>query len=195
MADARPVGPTWVCALCALMFGPLPAAVEAEPRRESLSLFVGQMTDNRWNEIFLEPDTVRTRDARAVGVSVAREWSWPGFGFYGIEGSLLRHDGEQRHWEVSAPFYLRSLQPEAVWLPSLAYGIGLSHATDIPESEVAQKGGSTRTLVMWFIELEFGGAHAETRPYLRLHHRSDAFGLFTPDTGSNVLALGVRQDF
>lgn len=153
------------------------------------------MTDNTWQDILVEPDTVSTRDARVVGVSVSREWAWPGFGFFGIEGAVLRHFGEQRHWEISVPFYVRSLRPEPVWLPNLAYGLGLSHATAVPESEVARRDESLRTLAMWFIELEFGGAQAEIRPYLRLHHRSDAFGLFPTDTGSNVLVLGIRRDF
>jgi hypothetical protein len=71
----------------------------------------------------------------------------------------------------------------------------VSYAGDVPESEVARRDESQRTLATWFIELEFGGAQAITRPYLRLHHRSDAFGLFPVDTGSNVLALGLRRDF
>ncbi|MGS4946361.1 hypothetical protein ACVDG3_12840 [Meridianimarinicoccus sp. RP-17] len=167
----------------------------ADLPRDSASAFAGQMTDNTWQDILIETDTVRSRDAQAVGVSVSREWAWPGVGFYGVEGTLLRHFGEQEHWEIAVPVYLRSLRPDPVWLPSLAYGLGLSHATDVPESEIARRGESQRTLAMWFIELEFGGAPSQTRPYLRLHHRSDAFGLFPVDTGSNVLVLGVRRDF
>lgn len=181
--------------LCTLVCGLWLSSVRADPPRGSVSFFVGQMTNNTWHDIIFEADTVSTRDARAVGVSISREWSWPGFGFYGVEASVLRHFGEQEHWEVSVPLYLRSLRPDPFWLPSLAYGLGLSHAGDVPESEVARRDDSQRTLAMWFIELEFGGAHANTRPYLRLHHRSDAFGLFPTDTGSNVLALGLRRDF
>jgi hypothetical protein len=153
------------------------------------------MMDNTWQDILFEANTLRTRDAQLAGVSVSREWAWPRFGYIGIEASVMRHFGEQDHWELSVPLYLRSLRPERVWLPSLAYGLGVSYAGDVPESEVARRDESQRTLATWFIELEFGGAQAITRPYLRLHHRSDAFGLFPVDTGSNVLALGLRRDF
>jgi hypothetical protein len=181
--------------LCALMMAALAVTARADQPRDSASLFVGQMTDNTWQDILIEPDTVRTRDAQVAGISASREWAWPGFGYVGIEGSLMRHFGEQDHWELAVPLYLRSLRPEPVWLPSLAYGLGLSYAGDVPESEVARRDESQRTLAMWFIELEFGGAQADTRPYFRLHHRSDAFGLFPADTGSNVLLLGLRRDF
>jgi len=170
-------------------------AVCAGAPRASGALSFGPMTDNTWQDILMEPGTVRTRDARTVGVSVSREWTWPRFGFVGIDASLLRHLGEQRHWEVSVPVYLRSLRPAHAWVPSLAYGLGLSHASAVPDSEIARRGESRRTLAMWFMELEFGGAAADTRPYLRLHHRSDAFGLFPTDTGSNVILLGLRRDF
>lgn len=187
--------PTGAARSIAAALSLLAAPAHSDVPRDSASLFVGQMTDNTWQDILFEADTVRTRDAQAVGVSVSREWAWPRFGFFGVEASLLRHFGEQRHWEIAVPVYLRSLRPDPVWLPSLAYGLGVSHAGDVPESEVARRDDSQRTLATWFIELEFGGAQAETRPYLRLHHRSDAFGLFPTDTGSNVLVLGVRRDF
>lgn len=163
--------------------------------RTSASVYVGQMTDNTWQDILFETDTVTTRDARVAGLSVSREWPWPRFGSVGVEAALMRHSGEQNHWELSVPLYLRSLRPDPFWLPSLAYGLGLSYATDVPESEIARRDASQRTLATWFIELEFGGRAARTRPYLRLHHRSDAFGLFPTDTGSNVLMLGLRRDF
>lgn len=109
------------CAVAAFVAFVLSTACAwADLPRSSASVFAGPMMDNTWQDILFEANTLRTRDAQLAGVSVSREWAWPRFGYIGIEASVMRHFGEQDHWELSVPLYLRSLRPERVWLPSLA---------------------------------------------------------------------------
>lgn len=183
---ARP-GP----ALAVLALWAAPAA--GEPR-DSLSVSLGRMTDNTWQDVLMETGSVTARDAWAVGVAAAREWPLGRAGFVGVEAQAHLHFGEQGYLELAAPVYLRSVRPESVWLPALAYGLGLSWTSAEPRVEIDRRGESQRLLAYWFIELEFA-ARRPVRPFLRLHHRSDAFGLFEADTGSNLVELGLRRDF
>ncbi len=190
------LGRTSAAARAAVLAGAfLVEEARAEAPRTSFAGFGGVMTDNTWEDVIFETGSLTFRDAGAVGASVSREWPLGRAGFVGLEAAALQHFGEQTHQEVSAPVYLRSVRPEPALIPNLAYGLGLSYATRVPEVEVDRTGESQRLLAYWFIELEFGGAQARTRPFFRLHHRSDAFGVFPNDTGSNLLLLGLRRDF
>jgi hypothetical protein len=42
-------------------------------------------------------------------------------------------------------------------------------------------------------ELEFRHPDEDTTFILRLHHRSDAYGLFTTNSGSNALVFGLKR--
>jgi hypothetical protein len=172
---------------------PEPSAARSEARN-SVAVAFGQMTDNTWQDVLFEAGSVSARDSWMAGIMVSREWPLWDLGYVGIEGQLNWHWGEQSHWEIAAPVYLRSLRPRQPYIPALAYGLGLSYAGDVPEVEVDRRGESQHLLAYWFIELEFASL-AALRPFVRLHHRSDAFGVFEADTGSNVVALGLRRDF
>lgn len=171
------------------------SGVMAEPARDYVAVHLGQMTGDVWETVLFSPASIDFRDSYTAGVSAGREWSLFDYGYIGVEATLLRHWGEQEHWELSVPAVLRSVQPAHPLLPGLAAGLGLSYATDVPEIEVERKGQSQELLAYWFLELEFGRPAQETRPFLRLHHRSDAFGLFEADTGSNLVQIGLRHAF
>lgn len=164
-------------------------------RQTSLQFSIGQMTDNEWGDLFDDWGSVSFRDATVLGVGGQLEWPVWRIGYIGIEGQALLWFGEQDHLELTLPIFIRTPRPRQVWLPALSYGLGLSYATEPSESEIARTGSSTELLAHWFIEMEFGNAETRFRPYLRLHHRSDAGGFFDADTGSNVLMLGLRRPF
>ncbi|PWR01434.1 hypothetical protein DKT77_17160 [Meridianimarinicoccus roseus] len=175
-------------ALCAAVLAP-PADAEA---RNYASAFAGQMTDNEWGELFDNWGAVRWRDATQVGVGASREWRLGRFGFFGAEAQVLKHFGEQTHVELTAPLFLRTPRPSSVFLPSFAYGLGLSYGTEPSKTEIARTGESTELLAHWFFELEFGNDESLVKPYLRLHHRSHAWETFDARTGSNAVLIGMR---
>jgi len=166
-----------------------PAAPQAET---GYSVFAGQMSDNEWGEFFDDWGSIRFRDATTFGVGVNREWPVWRLGYLGTELQVLGWVGEQRHLEFTLPLTIRTPRTESPYIPSLAYGVGLSYATSPPESEIARTGESTELLAHWFFEIEFGGPGSDWRPYLRLHHRSHAWEAFDARTGSNALLVGVR---
>lgn len=175
----------------AALLWPMPAAAADGT---TLAVVAGRMTDDTWYDVLFEPGSLTWRDSYMAGAMLAREWPLGRAGFVGVEGQINRHWGEQDLWEIAAPLYLRSLRPESPLIPSLAYGLGLSWTSEVPAVEVDRKGESQQMLAYWFIELEFA-SRARTRPFVRLHHRSDAFGTFEADTGSNALLLGLRREF
>ena len=93
------------------------------------------------------------------------------------------------------PYEDRTPRPDNRFLPSLAYGAGLSYASSPPAVEIDRTGESTELLAHWFFEMEFGNQSSEWRPYLRLHHRSHAWNFFDAETGSNAVLAGVRWRF
>ncbi|MEM1362619.1 MAG: hypothetical protein AAGF94_13025 [Pseudomonadota bacterium] len=153
------------------------------------------MTDNEWGDLFDDWGSVSTRNAAAVGGGVMLEYRLWRLGHIGLETQVLKWFGEQDHLEFTLPLYLRSPRLTPVWLPSLTYGLGLSYATEPSQSEIERTGSSNELLAHWFFELEFGNAETRFRPYLRLHHRSDAWGTFDADTGSNAILFGIRSAF
>jgi hypothetical protein len=115
------------------------------------------------------------------------------------EGQVVKHWGDQDHFEFNALAVLR-------WLPfpwdryldtSMAVGEGLSYATDDPEIEVEKHDRTSRLLNYLMFELAVVVPH---RPqwtlFARVHHRSGVFGLFDGVSGgSNVVGAGLRYAF
>jgi hypothetical protein len=89
-------------------------------------------------------------------------------------------------------------RPEKPWpkqFEAVAFGLGMSHATEIPQVEIDKGDDSRRNLFYWFFETEFRTDNPKRSWFIRIHHRSDAWRTLTPEGGSNAIALGIRQDF
>lgn len=163
----------------------------------SAGVFAGNMTNNRANDL-LRPGQYDFADNHFAGAVLAydrrigrSQWS------LGAEVQVNLHFGDQEFLEVVLPVTIRH-HPEFSFLPaleSLGVGLGLSHTTKVPELEVAVRGDSARTLVYWFAESAFSVGDAGDEVFIRVHHRSDAFGLLNPDSGSNAFAFGWRRPF
>jgi hypothetical protein len=154
--------------------------------------FVGAMTDNEWGDLAIDWGSVSWRNSRPVGGIVSREWPVGRWGYVGIELTVAKYLGEQTHFEFSVPLFVRTPRPENVLLPSLAYGLGVSYATEPPKTEIARTGESTEWLAHWFFDMEFGNDQSKVRPFVRLHHRSHAWETFAARTGSNAIVAGLR---
>ncbi|MEM0965248.1 MAG: hypothetical protein AAGJ81_03725 [Verrucomicrobiota bacterium] len=191
----------WLTLLAALFWSPHPAHAEEEsnPTKEErnwmITVFGGQLTDNVWEEA-VNPEKTDWIDSYIAGVAVARDFAHEGRFDFGWELQMVVHFGDQNHLEGNGLLYSRYEMPSSwrIW-KSAAFGLGLSYATDVPESEVDRGGDSTNTLVYWMAELEFYLPPDHLTLIVRLHHRSDAYGLFPDDTGTNAFVAGLRWRF
>jgi hypothetical protein len=168
----------------------------SEHRRIALTLFGGQMSDDDWNHIATLND-VSLVDAYIAGAALTRELTNAKDWALEAEGQVVRHLGTEDHWEFNAALVAR--WRDFPWSESIrtsvAFGLGPSYATEVPEEEVARSGESARFLIYWVAELEIGPADSAWSGIARLHHRSNAFGLIDENGGSNWLTLGIRRRF
>lgn len=146
-----------------------------------------------WEDVFIAPGDLDWRDSGIVGVALGRDWPVAANLSIGVEGQVVAHFGEQDHAELNLPVFLRYEPDRLRPLRSLAFGMGPSYATDIPEIEVETRGGSQRALLYWAIEIEATSPMPETALFGRLHHRSNGFGSIADKGGSNVIVLGLRR--
>ena len=192
-------GRWWVSGL--RIAGTLVACLCAPPAQASgqwsLVGFTGVMTNNQWEQSII-PWEVELLDSGLVGLGLRRDWPVGSAGRFrlGVEGQIVQHFGEQSHLEVNMQV-VGSYLPQSGWLEPLdrfSFGLGLSYATDLPETELARDGETQRVLIYWMGELGFD-ISTDTELLFRLHHRSDGFGLLDANAGSNVLAVGLRRAF
>ncbi|MEW5770719.1 MAG: hypothetical protein AB1831_10200 [Pseudomonadota bacterium] len=164
----------------------------------ALSVYAGRLTNGDWiesfgpNTHFIDSDLV----VAALGRTVAR--SHEGALTYELEGQIGKHSGLQDHWEYNLLGAVRwhRLPWSGRLHSSVAAGLGLSYATEVPAAEATLiNGASEKLLAYWHLELTLGPPRADWQATLRLHHRSTAYGLFGDDGGSNAITLGVRYAF
>ncbi len=132
-------------------------AQELDPHN-AVTLFGGWLTDNEWEEVFI-PGEAEFRDSWLFGLAASRRIYRLGEGLsFEIEGQVVRHFGDQTHWEFNLPIIARweAFPWDTVIDTSLAWGIGPSYASETPAAEVAREGESQRWLVYWLGELELG---------------------------------------
>ncbi len=174
---------------------PIPSAQGAE--RDALTIYAGKISDvPAWHDLITAPQDAGFVDAYVAVAAASREllslrndtWSIE------AEGQVAYNFGDQDHWEfnVAGVPRWRSFPWNHRIETTLAFGLGLSWATEIPEMEVALEGESHRLLVYWVMELTLGPPKGRWAASMRLHHRSPAFGLFGDDGGMNAPSLGVR---
>ena len=185
----------------ALLFPHTAAAGEdsdsAEDSSSAIAVFGGIMTDNKWEDA-VAPWNLDFRDSTFVGLAashvIGRFDDRLGFE---IEGQVVRHFGDQDHWEFNLPIVARweAFPWDDVVDTSLAFGIGPSYASEKPKVEAANEGDSHRFLVYWTAEIEAGLPDSDWSAVFRVHHRSEAFGLVADEGGSNVMVIGFKKRF
>jgi hypothetical protein len=164
----------------------------------AVAVYGGQLTKEKWEQAILPGADFA--DARIVVAAL----SWTAFrSFDGrwsceLEAQAGKYDGDQNHWELNLPiigFRWHRFPWDDHLATSLAWGIGPSYATRVPEIELETNDSSSQWLIYWFGELTLGLPTARWEILLRLHHRSDGFGLVADDGGSNALCAGLRYRF
>ncbi|MGM0586380.1 MAG: hypothetical protein ACQEUZ_17165 [Pseudomonadota bacterium] len=164
-----------------------------------MSVFGAWTLDNNWHQIFLDPPEVRFENAGLAGIGVAWPvWSPVEGATLEIEGQIVRHFGDQDHWELNAP--LATLRwTRFPWSDllrtSAAFGIGPSFASEVPTLERRNDGDSDAAKLYWKIELGVALPREGWEAFWRLHHRSSAYGVFGDAGGANAIGFGLRRDF
>jgi hypothetical protein len=115
-----------------------------------------------------------------------------------VEGQVLRHFGDQNHWEGTIALMFRTgriplFQGLSV---NFAFGEGLSYASERPRLEGSFRVEPTRFLNYLAFEAEFSHASLPGVYFVpRIHHRSGVFGVIAPkESGSNFIGAGLRID-
>ncbi|MEW9920782.1 hypothetical protein AB2B41_14295 [Marimonas sp. MJW-29] len=184
-----------VFALAAFLAG-LPGYAD-ETRRLYLDAFGAVLTKNTFEQA-VDPFAVEFADSYLIGVGIGWERRIARSRFhFGAQFQAVAHAGRQDHFEFNLPLVLRYVPPDPWprWLESASFGLGLSHATKVPQVEIDRTGESQRTFAYWLAELEIDTGHPENTMFVRLHHRSDAFGAFEAESGSTALSVGWRMPF
>jgi len=184
----------WVARFVLAAVLPVASLASAEVARYG-SGFVGVMTTGSWYET-LRPWDVTLEDSYMLGGALG--WDRPiGDSRFriGVEAQVMAHTGRQDHFELSVPLVLRYAPNRSRLFRSAAAGLGLSYATKEPQVEIDRNGASQRLFVHWMAEVEFGPPEPATTGFLRIHHRSDGYGLFEVDAGSTAYILGIRKRF
>ncbi len=188
-----------------LMLGlalPAQARADAEPGDYFLSVYAGRAAKERMLDIITRFNTGFI-DSYLVAVA-------PGYVIgqgrnirSDVELQVVRHWGEQDHWEFNAAYIARWMNfPWDHHLDTrIAVGAGVSWATEVPFIEPRAKElgeeESARFLGYVVIEAEFKPPRpSQWSGFVRLHHRSDAWGIFHDKRGgSNFITLGTRYHF
>ena len=212
-------------ALCAAMLLGLAAAAPAiaeeasdiRSRKLYLSAYAGQWMDANIGDIPYRvlTSTLKTRSAYFLSgdlgyVLIPRfEVSLPfcdGCALRGnsieLEGTVLKHFDQQRHWEIAGGAFVRTGQiPLFLGAEmNLAAGGGLSYALSDPKLENGRGGrGVENYRLQIYLGFETELTHEAVHGWSlvgRIHHRSGGFGLLTQQgSGSNFIGLGLRRGF
>jgi hypothetical protein len=165
------------------------------------TVYIAAVSSERtWQHVIKDPFGADYADAYLFAAALSRPYaSFLDDRFrLEAEGQLVYNFGDQDHWELnSVPVIARWRRfpwSEHV-ATSVAFGLGLSYATEVPEVEVALEGESHRWLIYWVLELTAGPPHSAWEVSLRLHHRSVAWGLMGDNGGANAMGLGLRYRF
>ena len=162
-----------------------------------MSGHVGAMTSNVASEL-VKLEKINFYSTNLAGLALAYDRTINNSRFsVGFELQFSGHFGSQEYFEIGLPVTIR-YRPEDPFLKlfeSFSFGIGGSHTTEVPKGEINSEGKSRRNLIYWMLETEFPTKKAEDTWFLRIHHRSDAWGLLEDGGGSNALALGFRRAF
>lgn len=164
----------------------------------SVSLYGGALTDDDWHKsVTGQADFVNSH--LVVAAAGWTFWREPENLFsLGLESNVAKHFGNQEHWEFNLPVLTTSWN-KFPWQDtveqSLGFGIGPSMATKLPKTEEELHGSTECLMLYWHMETTFSLPESPWSLLFRLHHRSNAYGLFGDEGGSNALTTGLRYRF
>ncbi len=173
--------------------------VRSAERPWGICVYGGQWSNNRIGEILSFQTNFEKSYVWAASVS-RKVMSLSDFLDVEVEFNSAFHSGLQSHMEINAACVLRwqKFPWNHLVKTSLAYGLGPSVAFQRPPIEDRERRGPTFCLVFMPVELTFGMPETCRSPweiFLRIHHRSGAYGVVSDSGGSNFITAGVRYRF
>lgn len=184
-------------ALVAAVVVAAPASAE-ESRPWALTTYGFWMTANDWERAIM-PWQAEFIDSGGIALALSRRIGslFDDDLAIELEGIVAGHFGGQDNWEVDLPVIARwqRFPWDSYVDTSIAFGLGLSFASEDPATEVERQGHTEQLMFYWAIETAVGPPAANWEVVLRLHHRSTGYGTFGEDGGSNALGLGLRFRF
>jgi hypothetical protein len=165
------------------------------------TLYYGHYTDDAFGDI-ISGHPIKYEDSY-IGVIAHAFTLFPKKPTYQweLEGQLVKHTGEQTHWEFNFAVILRRTAfPWNQYIKTTAaIGDGLSYATVVPPIELAShtNRGATKLLNYFMVELTFAPPQSKHWSLMtRIHHRSGIYGLFDDvKGGSNLMSIGLRYKY
>jgi hypothetical protein len=175
-------------------------AAVAEDGELATTFYVAKFSGEAgWEDVMVNPAFSKYVDSYVAVAALSKAYAKAFDGRLEIEweGQVGYDFGHQTYWEFNIVPVMGRWRFRGVdsYNTSLAFGLGLSFTSDLPEIEVELEGESSRNLVYWVLELLAGPTDAPWAVSLRLHHRSVAYGLLGEDGGMNALGLGMRWKF
>ena len=176
------------------------AGFSAESGENAASFYVGRISSvNAWHDLITAPGEAEFVDAFVAVAALSHVLGRYHHDHLNVEAEAQvgYNFGDQSHWEFNAAVgpRWREFPWNETLATSVAFGLGLSLASETPEVEVELEGDSQKLLIYWSAELTVGPPRSAWALLLRLHHRSPGFGLLADDGGMNAVALGVRYAF
>ena len=181
----------------------MPMQLKAEPGNFHLAAYSGKAAKGRLLEIVTQFHTGYV-DSYLAALAPGYVHARTGPVRWEVEAQVVRHWGEQHHWELNGLYIARwtSFPWEDHLSTSVALGGGVSRASQIPRIEPRAKefnGGEESARVLGYLMLEIEMAppgDSQWSGFFRLHHRSGASGVFSDVRGgSNFKTLGIRRYF
>jgi len=167
----------------------------------AVTAFGGLLSTNESSHIWFRGD-FDPEDVTVLGVSVSKRLFTTGPNLaWDFEQQAVKYSGDQDNWEFNSVFIARWLTfPWDAWIDtSLAFGDGLSIATETPELEVARYGRNHSSAVLNFVLLEATFALPSLpgpELFARFQHRSGAFSIINATSdASTFLGTGIRFRF
>jgi hypothetical protein len=196
---ARPI--TVSLGLVLMLPGAVPTCAEPLSNGWAATVYGARISsETGWEDILLNPLGAEFVDAYLIAAALSRRYASYQDAALALEaeGQVVYNFGEQHHWEFNVVPVVARWQ-RFPWSDrvdtSIAFGLGLSYATEKPAVEVEIEGDTEQLLIYWVLEGTLGPVDAPWALSLRLHHRSVAWGLMGNDGGMNAVGLGVRYEF